>query len=368
MRVLYYLDSVNRGGAEILMLDLCKNAARFGIEAYIAAGEGDLRDDFSRSGVPFFPVRRKLPIDAALVSDLRDIVKRERIAIVHASQPVEGLHLFLATHSLDVRRFLTFQGFLPDRKNRWASRFLIPRMDANIVVSRGLAEWLGKYTGLNLDEALKVVHNGADPSRLLPTGRDLKAELGIPPEALVIGMIGNFYRDLRKDQLTLAKAFSRIAAAVPSVYCLFVGKTEEGAENKVQECKSLIDDSGLSEFVRFTGPRSDIPDVLAALDVFVLSSFHEGLPIALTEAMLAGIPAVVSDIAPHREATAGGIYARLFRTADPADLAEKTIEILLDAPQRSQLSAKAKQFALDNFSIDAHLRSLKRIYKETMAK
>jgi len=225
-----------------------------------------------------------------------------------------------------------------------------------------------EYTGLELGEVLSIVHNGVDPSRLRPSGIDVRADLGIPADALVIGMVGNFYQDLRKDQLTLAAAFGRIAAAIPNVYCLFVGKTEKGAEGKFRECKNLIDESGLSEYARFTGPRDDIPDLLAALDLFVLSSFHEGLPIALTEAMLAGIPAVVSDIAPHREATAGGIYAPLFRTADAADLAEKVIDILFDEAKRKQLSAKAKAFAQDNFSIDAHLNSLKRIYERILTK
>lgn len=368
MRVLYYLDSLNRGGAEIQTLDVCRNASRFGIDIVVAAGEGDLCADFRDSGVPFYTVRRRMPVDASLVSTLRDIIKREKIQIVHSSQPVEGLHLFLASHSLNIGRVQTFHGFLPDRKNRWAARFLISRLDANLVVSRELSVWLEKFTGLDLANTLQVIHNGPDPERLSPTGYDVRKELGIPSDALVIGMIGNFYRDQRKDQTTLAAALGKIAERIPDLHCLFVGKTESGAENKVQVCKNIINEAGLQDRVHFTGPRNDIPDVLAALDLFVLSSFHEGLPVALIEAMLAGVPALVSDIGPHREATAAGTYAKIFRTADPDDLAEKTVVLLKDPEMRAGIAAKAKTFAYDNFSIGAHLKSLRRVYEEVLSK
>lgn len=95
MRVLYYLDSVNRGGAETLMLDVCKNAARFGVETFVAAGEGELRDHFRNSGVPFFPVQRNLPIDAPLVSDLRKIIKKKASKSYTHPSPLKGSIYFL---------------------------------------------------------------------------------------------------------------------------------------------------------------------------------------------------------------------------------------------------------------------------------
>lgn len=368
MRVLYYLDSINRGGAEMQALDVCRNAARFGIEVIVAGGGGDLQSEFQNAGIPFFPVNRRMPIDASLVATLRGIIKKQRVQIVHASQPVEGLHLFLASHSLDVARVMTFHGFLPDSKNRWASRFLIPRMDANLVVSRSLLDWLEKFTGLDLRNSIRIVHNGPDPARLAPSGRNVRKEFGIPEDALLIGMIGNFYRDLRKDQITLAAAIGQIAEKIPNLYCIFVGKTESGAEEKVAQCQRLIAEAGLGPRVHFTGPRTDVPDLLAAMDLFVLSSYHEGLPVALIEAMLAGVPALVSDIGPHREATAAGTYARLFRTADPTDLAEKAAELLASREARNTLAEKAKRFAMDNFSIDAHLKTLRELYQDVLSK
>ena len=79
-------------------------------------------------------------------------------------------------------------------------------MDANIAVSRGLAKWLADKDKLDTSKNFTVIYNGANPKRLRPSGKSIKQELGLSADTLLAGMIGNFYRDLRKDQLTLCRA------------------------------------------------------------------------------------------------------------------------------------------------------------------
>ena len=367
MRVLYFLDTLNRGGAERQAVDVCKNAAAYGIDVTVVAGPGDLLDELRGSGTEVFEMNRRLPIDPFISAAIRKIIREKAIQVVHGYQAVEGVHLHLATLGMPaVKRVLSFQGFIPDAKNRRSLRFLIPRMDANLYVSRGLQNWLADVDGLNTQLNARLLYNGADPARLEPTGRSVRSELGIGPKTKVFGMIANFYRDPRKDQATLARALPAVFASLPESVCLFAGKTEEGAEEKLELCRSICSEAGILDRVFFLGGRSDVPDILRELDVFVFSSLQEGLPVALTEAMLAGVPCVVSDIGPHLEATDDGRVALAFRTGDAADLAEQLSKILGDERIQEELASNAAHFATANFSIHAHMTHLRAIYSDLL--
>lgn len=366
MKVLYVLDSLNCGGAEFQALDVFRNSKRFGIDSIVVAGGGSLEEEFTKEGSSFIRLQRKFPIDFNLVRKLRKIILANEIQIVHGYQPVEGLHLYLATLGLAVKRVLSFQGFISDRKNRLATRFLIPRMDANIVVSQGLKSWLEEIDRLKTNESFKLIYNGADPKRLLPSGNSLKRELGLDEDTKLLGMVGNFYVDPRKDQLTLCKALPQIFAKVENIHCVFVGRVENGTNSQFQQCVEFCEQHGITQKVHFLGERNDIPDILASLDIFVFSSLYEGLPMAATEAMLSKVPLIVSDIEPLLEISKNGEYAEVFKTKDEKQLAEKVIKLLEDDNLRENLRNRTFQYALENFSIDAHLGKLQHLYNSLL--
>ncbi len=369
MKVLHLLDTVNRGGAETLVLDVCRNAATHGIElTFVTMQGGELEADFRASGAAFFRLHRRFPVDFAAIKKLRKIIKENDIQIVHAHHAVDGLPLYLATLNLPVKRVLTFHGFIADAKNRLTSRFLIARMDANVFVSRSLQNWLAAQDQLAVKRNAHVIYNGTDANRLHPTGKSLRKELGLPGDAPLFGMIGNFYRDPRKDQLTVCRALPEIFARTGGAHCVFVGKVEPGAEDKMRECADFCRANNIAETVHFLGTRDDVPDILAALDLFVFSSLQEGLPIALTEAMLARVPLLVSDIEPLLEASENGVYAEVFQTRNVSELAEKTVNLLNDKNRRDALAARAHAFAQENFSIEAHLKNLKNLYRTLLEK
>ncbi|MGI8639927.1 MAG: glycosyltransferase family 4 protein [Pyrinomonadaceae bacterium] len=369
MKVLHLLDTVNRGGAETLVLDVCRNAEDYEIDlTFVTAQGGELEEDFRTSGADFIRLQRRFPVDFGAILKLRKIIKQRKIQIVHAHQAVDGLHLYLATIGLPVKRVLTFHGFITDAKNRRTLRVLIPQMNANIVVSRGLQKWLEKEDKLNVKQNFYVIYNGTDEKRLQPTGKSLKKELSLNEDVLLFGMIGNFYRDPRKDQMTLCQSLPKVFAEIKNAHCIFAGKTEAGAEEKFRECVEFCRKDGIAEKVHFLGVRDDIPDVLAALDLFVFSSLQEGLPIALTEAMLAGVPLIVSDIEPLLEASDNGKYAEVFPVKNAEVLSEKILKLLKDENLREDLANRALEFAKENFSIEAHLKELKKLYDSLLEK
>lgn len=364
MKIIHLLDSLNRGGAEMLALDICRNAKANDLDLiFLTTGCGTLKEDFQTSGVEFIEFKRDLPIDFKVVFQLRNIIKSRKIDVIHTHQAVEAIHTYLAAKGTKTKIILTHHGFIPDKKNLYALRFLLPHVLQNVVVSRALLQWYQEKMKLNFPANTQVIYNGVDAERLNWKGENLKTELGLPKNSILFGMIGNFYCDPRKDQATICKALPKVFAEIENANFVFVGKIANGAEDKFEECVKICQESGIDNRVFFLGVRPDIPKVLSSLDIFVLSSLHEGLPIAVLEAMLAEIPCVLSDIEPLLEVSKNGEFAEIFETQNAEDLAEKLIKLAENQTSRLELAKQAKIHAEENFSIEAHIANLKTLYE-----
>jgi len=363
IEALHILDSLNRGGGETMMLDVCRNAKACGLDlTFVATGGGDLEDDFRNSGAEFIRLQRRLPVDLMLASALRRIIKERDIQVVHSHQPVEALHLYLATRGSSTKQVMTLHGVYPGTRNELALRFVLPRLDAKIVVSRNLLDQLKENRTLDSRNGL-VINNGVDPLRLQSSGRNLRAELAIADDEILFGMVGNFKPVAQKDQLTVCKALPQLFARVPRSRFVFVGARSEAAPQLFDDCVELCRAQKIADRVHFLGKRADIPEVLSSLDLFVLSSLREGAPISVIEAMMAGVPAVLSDIPALREISDHGKYALLFQIGNEEDLAAKLINLANDTAERSRLASIAKQWALEQFGIETHIRNLKKLYE-----
>ena len=368
MRVLHLLDSLNRGGAETLALDVCRNARAQGLElTFAATGGGELEDDFRRSGAHFVKLPRRLPLDPKLAGQLRRLIAERAVEVVHCHQAVEALHAYLATRgNSGVKRVLSFHLCAADAKNRLALKFLAPRMDANVAVSRELLACLDSEGGFATKKNFHVVYNGVDAARLQATtgASDLRAELKLPEGDLLLGMVGNFYADARKDQLTVCRALANVFRRVPNAHFAFAGgHAGDGAARIYQECVDYCREQGIAERVHFLGKRADVAGILRSLDLFVFSSRRDSFGVAVVEAMLAGVPAVVSDIGALLEVTNGGEHASVFRTGDADDLARRLVELVADRARRVRLADAARAWAVREFGIETHIANLLKLYK-----
>ena len=350
-----------------MALDLCRNAAANDLNlTFVSLGGGDLEQDFRNSGVEFIRLNRKLPIDLKLASQLRRIIKAREINVVHGHQPVDALHAYLATRRSHVKRVLTLHGVYAGAKNNLALKFVLPRMHARVVLGKDLPDWLAQEQGLDTNLSFEVINNGVDQARLQSQGRTLRTELGLSGNAMLLGMIANFYADRRKDQLTVCKALPQLFARAAAAHFVFVGSSA-GAPHLFDECVTFCRQQNISDRVHFLGQRADISDVLSSLDLFVLSSRWEGSPIAVMEAMMMGIPTVLSDIGPLKEVSGDGRYAVLFRLGDADELARKLIQLVDDRDCRARLSPSARRWAMSQFSIETHIANLLKLYGSLVA-
>lgn len=362
MNVLHCIDTLSRGGSELLLLENCRNSLRQGIMPFVcASGGGELELSFRKEGIPVFRFDRTSMLDTSLIGFLRSIILEYQIDIVHGHQLVSTLHALKATEGKKnsaIPVVHTIHGITTDIKNRLLFPYVIKRTNANILVSNALESMLIDNEYVRSIPNRYVVYNGVDESRFKATSSSLRSELGISEYDIVIGMTGNFFAT--KDQLTICRAVKELHDSDTKVHCLFAGNPSDIL--LFDDCREYIRRNGLSNYVHFLGKRQDIPEFLNTLDVFVFSTLADSFGLSLVEAMMAGVPCVANDIPSMVEISHKGKIARLFKTKSAIDCALNIKQVLQS--DYTSITNQAKTTANKWFSISAHVSSMKSVYQQ----
>jgi glycosyltransferase involved in cell wall biosynthesis len=193
-------------------------------------------------------------------------------------------------------------------------------------------------------EKVAVVHNGVDLERYaeLDGGAEFRAELGVPAEAPLVVNVGALTP--QKDHATLVRATARLAAALPDVHVAAVGEGFLRADIESQVARA-----GVGDRFHLVGFRADVRPALAAADLFVLSSYNEGMPWAMIEAVAAGLPVVATDVSGTRACVDDGVNGLIVPERDDAALAAACTELLADRPRREAMARASRRLAAERF-------------------
>lgn len=203
------------------------------------------------------------------------------------------------------------------------------------------------------DDRVEVMYDSIDVEayRRAVFSPAVRASLGARPDQPLIGTVGRIHP--RKDMETFIRAAALILAEVPAAQFVIVGPAEVPAEHAyLARMKDLVRDLNLTDRVRFVGGRRDIPDVMRALDLFVLSSRHEGFGRVVAEAMAAARPLVVTNEGAPPELIGGGAYGLAAAPGDANDFARQILTLLRD-PARAAKMGAAGEKAADLFSLQS---------------
>jgi glycosyltransferase involved in cell wall biosynthesis len=139
--------------------------------------------------------------------------------------------------------------------------------------------------------------------------------------------------------------------------------------NSTPQLRSIVERLDIESHVRFLGVRDDVPDLLAAADVFVFPSLFEGLGVSLLEAMSANAAVcAVSDAPPFDEIVEPGLTGSMFRSADSGDLAAAVVALLDDPDMREKMAEAARQEVEANYRIEDVTKRLEAMYLDVLAK
>jgi glycosyltransferase involved in cell wall biosynthesis len=193
---------------------------------------------------------------------------------------------------------------------------------------------------------VEVLYNPIDLNRFRPgpASAEVRAALGAGPGQPLVGTVGRIHP--RKDLETFVRAAARIAAGSPEVRFAVIGAAEAPVEETYRaRLDALVRQLGLEGRLVFAGARRDVPDVMRALDLFVLTSRHEGFGRVVAEAMAAARPSVVTDEGAPPELVERGTYGLCAPANDDGAFAAQALTLLRDPRAASQLGARAAEGA-----------------------
>jgi glycosyltransferase involved in cell wall biosynthesis len=237
-----------------------------------------------------------------------------------------------------------------------------------------LGNWLADRVTANADAVRDFVHanedcpiakmtvipSGVDTERFQPLApADYKARLGLDPQRPVVGIVTRMR--VRKGVEEFLRAMALVCAQNPAVDTVVVGEVDLDAE-----LRGMVERSGLGAHLHLIGRRSDMPEVLSAFDVFVLSSHDEGMSNAILEAMAMEKPVVATDVGGTGEVVRHGQTGLLVPAKDPAALATAITE-LLGAPQRAvEMGRIGRRVVQERFSARVMVRQMEGLYLQLL--
>ena len=207
-----------------------------------------------------------------------------------------------------------------------------------------------------------TIHNFADVRRLHHPAADarqrVRREFDVPDDALLIGSVGDLVP--RKGQLSVVEALPRVLAAAPNARLVLVGPAKDPDYTAL--VRQRAEQLGVAAAVVFAGRRDDMPDVYAALDIKILASLEDSLPLAILEAMAAGLPVVATTTGGIPECVHDGKTGLLVPPGDSDALATALVRLLGDPALRRACGQAGQQLAAQSFSPESHARALEGVF------
>jgi glycosyltransferase involved in cell wall biosynthesis len=284
--IAHVIDSLEVGGAEVVVATLCRSHAAAGhrVEVHCLMAAGPLAEELRRDGVPVYVHARRKTRRSAWM--LFRALRRSRPDVVHCHNKTPTIRAAVIARLAGSRAVISTRHGLvapPWRLRRELRFWIVAAMLCDRVVAVCDAAWRNMTAGARpVAHKIVTIRNGADAP--LVSDQRVATRAGF-----TLISVGRLVRAKSFDTLIRAVAVAR--AEVPDLGLWIVGAGDEGPALE-QLCAEL----GLASVVRFYGERRNVGSWLRAADVFVLSSVSEGLPMALLEAMAAGLPAIVTDV------------------------------------------------------------------------
>jgi len=361
LRILHLDTERTWRGGEAQLLHLAEGLVRQGHFCIVAGQPGSpLLSRAAEKGLRTVAVKMPSEWSLSAVWTLARLLMREKIQVIHMHTShactLGGWAARLARTPVRIisRRvdFSVRSNPLRKVKYQWG-------VDRIVAISEGVRRVLIQ-DGLDPNRIV-VVRSGIDPRPFNPndpTG-DARREFGIPDRSPVVGCVAHFAD--HKGHRYLIEAAVRVAAAVPDVRFLLVGDGELRPEIELQ-----IKELKLERHVLLTGFRQDIPRLLAAMDIVVLSSHLEGLGTSLLDAMAMARPVVATRVGGIPEMVEDGVNGLLVPPRDPSALADALIALIDRPDERKRMGQAGRTRMLEKFSAEAMVAATEAVYRKIL--
>ena len=252
------------------------------------------------------------------------------------------------------------------KRNQWARRLYRPFVQQYVALSADLGQYLRQRVGVR-DADIMQIYNGVDTERFMPAV-PLRAQLaGSPfnePGLHVFGTVGRM--QAVKDQLLLARAFVHALELRPDLRrCMRLVMVGDGPLRA--EAQAVLSAGRVAELAWLPGERADVPDVMRALDCFVLPSLAEGISNTILESMASGLPVLATDVGGNAELVDAGHSGLLVPAGNVQAMASAMVD-MADAPERSRdWGAEGRRRVEQKFSLSAMVHAYQSLYDRSLS-
>jgi glycosyltransferase involved in cell wall biosynthesis len=366
IHVLHLIDGLTFGGAETLLRDLAVGLEKRGYRITVGySTPGPFVQELAEKGLTLKHLPRRGLIDPMFMLRMVRLMRNDPPQIVHTHLFKSDFHGRLAARLAGVPVVVSTL----HNNDSWANNWLLGHLygataywaDRLIAVSSEVKAFHLKKTGVPLKKIL-VIENGVDVAAFL--GHETKAEkirqeFGIAPDAPLLGIIGRLKP--QKDLPTFLLAATEVLRERPDARFLVVGDGPLRAELETQ-AQAL----GLLPSLIFTGMRKDIPSILASLNILVLSSLWEGLPVILLEAMAAARPVVSTSVDGVIGVALPDETALLTPPNTPSELAQACLKLIRDPKLAQSMGRAGRERVMDKYSLNVMIDHISALYVDLL--
>ncbi|GAM10586.1 putative glycosyltransferase YpjH [Geobacter sp. OR-1] len=363
-KILHVILSMSVGGAETLVYNMVRHHSFSGNRPVICClkSSGELGDKLKEEGYTVYNHSSGAGTDWSLIGWIRDIILTEKIDVVHAHQYPPFFYAVPAAFLAGRVKFVyTEHGRNYPDVRRWKRYLLNPflaSMAGHLVsISSSTARAMADMDNLPFDR-IQIIHNGVDFSRMNPPINlaEKRLELGIGEACRIIGTAARL-EEIKNIPMML-RGFKQIHAEKPDTCLMIAGQGSQEAN-----LKALVSELGIDNHVRFIGLRHDMPEIYKLMDVFLLTSFTEGISVTLLESMASGVPGVVTDVGGNPEVVIDKDTGYLVPLGNDGQLADRVIDLLSDRSLAEKMGCSAQKRAVEHFSFDTMMASYRHLYE-----
>jgi glycosyltransferase involved in cell wall biosynthesis len=360
VRILYVISRADAlGGAAVHVRDLSMEARDRGHDARVAiGGEGQVTDALTKAGIAFeslHHLRRELhPLhDALAVRELRGVIKKLKPDLISAHASKAGFVGRMAARSVGVPVIYT--------PHCWSFVDGFPRAKLYLLAEKIASRWGDRVVAVSEEERQIAISQGVcraeKITRIYNGMPDVAAHLRASPEECPPRMVMIARFEEQKDHSTVVRALAQLEDLPWSLDLVGDGPTMAGVRRQVAE-------AGLTSRVHFLGYRTDIPQILAQAQIYLLISNWEGFPRSIIEAMRAGLPVVTSDVGGSREAVQQDVTGFTVPKGDAEGLASKLRILLADPETRARMGSAGRASYEANFTFERMADKTFALYEE----
>jgi glycosyltransferase involved in cell wall biosynthesis len=364
VNITHFVETLNRGGLERVVIDLVRAQQEAGHRCQVVClfERGSLAPELDELGVPVVSCDKRRGLDLRALLRARRFIRRHATDILHTHNAISHYYAVLASRGLRLQRVVN------TRHGMGTTRALAQRDSRRFSWRDNRLEWLYGKSMRHTDvvatvcetarhefaqrpdvpaEKVVAVPNGIRVDKFRPVSpesqQQLKASLGLTKAARVAGFVGRL--TWAKDHATLIHAFALVRKRLPESALVLIG---DGPLKP--DLMELARTEGVGDTIHFLGDRSDIPELLSGMDLFVMSSVTEGYSIALLEACASGLPIVATRVGGNAEIVREGINGTLVAARDPVALADAIIAVLSRTEHAREMGNAGRTWALDQGS------------------